>query len=195
MPRLRAFALAGLLSTTLGLAACGGGDDSSETATATTASAGTATTTSTTTTSAAGTRSVPAPERDATAALADQLAPTTPTGPSTPDLSRLADQTAAASRKLGPAAGAALRRDVAASQKQAAALQQQVVATVRDVQAKKLSAAEGSARIKALALRTQETALRIVDRLDAAGVIPDAAKAQIEAARRKIEKDRAAQAK
>lgn len=71
-------------------------------------------------------------------------------------------------------------------QKKVTGLQQQLVTVTRKVQAGTLSEAKGQKQIAALARQIQEEALKAAEQLDAAGALPPSAKAQVEAAKKRL---------
>ena len=81
---------------------------------------------------------------------------------------------------------AKLKEATSGAQKEVTALQQEIVAITRKVQAGTLSKEEGNRRVAKLAERIQRRALAAADELDEAGALPPSAKKQVEEARRRL---------
>lgn len=91
---------------------------------------------------------------------------------------------------------AKLKAATAGVQKKVTDLQKQILAITRRVQAGTLSEETGNARVAKLARQIQEEAVKAADQLDAAGALPPSAKAQVEAAKKRLAAaDEAAKAK
>lgn len=81
---------------------------------------------------------------------------------------------------------AKLKAATASVQQEVNGLQRRIVQVTRDVQAGRLTEEQGQSRIAALAEQIQRRALGAAEELDRAGALPPSAKAQVEAARKRL---------